>query len=697
MNLKRLIGMITVTERGQNIEVTGISTDWFVRDITHIWETSVVGKYMFTSIGRNRFTLPSFFALELHYIISKMIDDTSIITNRRSLIQLLKLLESETWLRSIESTLSLDFNYQQLAREMNVQWFEDQTGFFKYYQKAKPSHRLKGLLLDGKAGSGKTLIGYGLSVLLDYKRTVIVCPKNVIQKSWLSDMDKGFRKTQSVWVADNDQPWDPDARWHIFHYERLEQLLAMLPKFKKDGFNIVIDESHNFTRLEAQQTQNLIEFCQTSDCQDILFMSGTPIKALGSESIPIFMCIDPFFTPSVAERFKKIWGRNAKRANDILANRMGRVKYKIERLQGLGKDPDIVSVPVKMPNGDKYTLDSIGALMQAFIAERIQYYTLHKAEFRSFYDLCVDRYEAVMKKKGATKALEDLATYKTYVAMFIRLGFDGATMSAQSKYCNEFEEKEINTVLNNEEKKQFRDVKSVVKYVDLKIRGECLGRVLGRERINCHVDMVEHLDLAKYIDNSEAKTLVFTSYVEVLRQVTVHLKQEGYSPLEIYGDTNKNFNALIELFRNDPNLNPCNATFDSLSTGVPMLMANTIFMINSPFRDYEIKQTIARVFRVGQTQPVWIWLAQLDTGNKPNISTRSRDIMEWSREQVQMIMGARHMPNMGLEAIDEIHFSKRSAWSFEDLEELELMREADYDSLRTLETVKRKLPASMGW
>jgi hypothetical protein len=128
-----------------------------------------------------------------------------------------------------------------------------------------------------------------------------------------------------------------------------------------------------------------------------------------------------------------------------------------------------------------------------------------------------------------------------------------------------------------------------------------------------------------------------------------------------------------------------------------MLMANTIFMINSPFRDYEIKQTIARVFRVGQTQPVWIWLAQLDTGNKPNISTRSRDIMEWSREQVQMIMGARHMPNMGLEAIDEIHFSKRSAWSFEDLEELELMREADYDSLRTLETVKRKLPASMGW
>jgi type I site-specific restriction-modification system R (restriction) subunit len=64
-----------------------------------------------------------------------------------------------------------------------------------------------------------------------------------------------------------------------------------------------------------------------------------------------------------------------------------------------------------------------------------------------------------------------------------------------------------------------------------------------------------------------------------------------------------------------------------------------LITLNAPFRDYELNQAIARVDRIGQPNPVTVVHCYLDTGDVPNISTRSKDILEWSKEQVQQIMG----------------------------------------------------------
>jgi hypothetical protein len=111
------------------------------------------------------------------------------------------------------------------------------------------------------------------------------------------------------------------------------------------------------------------------------------------------------------------------------------------------------------------------------------------------------------------------------------------------------------------------------------------------------------------------------------------------SPMAVYGKTNADLNATIKQFEADIDINPLIATFQSLSTAVPLVMADTMIMLNSPFRTYIYEQAISRIHRLGADTQTTVYVMHLDTGDKPNISTRSADIMQWSKEQVEAIMG----------------------------------------------------------
>jgi hypothetical protein len=209
----------------------------------------------------------------------------------------------------------------------------------------------------------------------------------------------------------------------------------------------------------------------------------------------------------------------------------------------------------------------------------------------------------------------------------------------QIRWCNDYEKKTIIPALSKEDKETFKDTKSVVKYYALKVQGEALGKIVGGKRAKCIVDMVPYIGLPELIDHSLSKTLIFTSYVEVLRAANAFLKGQGYQPLLVFGETNSELPAMVKKFGGDENANPMMATYKSLAEAVPITMASTLITLNAPFRDYELNQAIARVDRIGQPNPVTVVHCYLDTGDVPNISTRSKDILEWSKEQVQQIMG----------------------------------------------------------
>ena len=72
-----------------------------------------------------------------------------------------------------------------------------------------------------------------------------------------------------------------------------------------------------------------------------------------------------------------------------------------------------------------------------------------------------------------------------------------------------------------------------------------------------------------------------------------------------------------------------------------MTMADVMVMIDTPFRDYVLQQTIARINRLGTTTQTYVYIAALDTGNEPNLSSRTIDILRWSQSQIEAITGVK--------------------------------------------------------
>lgn len=242
----------------------------------------------------------------------------------------------------------------------------------------------------------------------------------------------------------------------------------------------------------------------------------------------------------------------------------------------------------------------------------------------------------------------------------------------------------------------FKSNRSVIKYVELKIMGECLGGVLGSKRAEVHREMIAHAGLEKYVNDAVAKTLIFTSYVSVVKDMAEYFKRLEFSPVLVYGDTNKELTQMLQEFERNPALNPAIATYMSLSTAVPMTMASTAIMFNAPWRDHERVQARARLDRLGQTNPVTFVNVTLDTGSLPNISTRAQDILEWSKQQVSQIMGtdAAGLDNSldGLVASTEsmeerwVPFSDVAEYSPEDLTTLQ---ELQKDPMSTVSSIAR--------
>lgn len=641
-SFRSLFGNVTVKETATEIVVSGIRAKDIIRDMDKHWKTTRVSQNIFNTVSNNAFSFYKFFAPEVMYILENIKHYRNRWTSIKAINGIVEAMMENTWLKNTKpvdkSTIPgrLDF------RKLNNLWYTAkpyQMEYFENYSYRLDQYALKGDLMAAAAGSGKTLMGTAIAEMLDATLIVVFCPKAVLESVWLDSIPEMLKAPQTIWHSGKPMEYT-GQRWILCHYDAMPKLMEIFqnPKtYMGKKIVTILDESHNMNDPNSARSIQYQSIVKLLGSENNIQGSGTPVKALGAEIITLLRVVDPMFTPQVEAIFRKMYGKEASKGLDIIQHRLGLVSYKVEKgeIDAELLPPIMRAYPIKIPNGERFTLPAIRVVMEKFYNERSEYYKARRPDDLKFWDQCVKIARAGIKDRQKLIQFDEYL----YTVHLISKTPDPRFLGAEMKAANAYEKNVFEKLLPREMINRFRDVKSVIKYVNLKIQGEILGRVVGGMRIEANVAMIPHIDWVGIVESTAKKTIMFTSFVEAVDAAETHTVKLGMKPLVVYGKNTNDLPNMVKRFDNDATLNPLLATYASLSTGVRLTIADTMILLNSPFRAYILEQAISRIYRLGQDSQTYVYQCVLDTGEVPNISSRSADILAWSTEQVQAITG----------------------------------------------------------
>lgn len=624
-----------VTEKGNLVYISSFPVNKFKLDIQRLYRTVRVA-HLFTSgilfFGKGTLIIHRALLPELVYILQNF--------NSTRYNNVINIILENTWMKSISESHPNRVNSSKFSN-FHYALKPYQKEFIELYDDKKQKYNLNGYVLAFEQGLGKTFTSIVLMHSLQKNAVIIIAPKSTLKTVWKNEIQTVFKEKKKVWVV-GDIPSQAD--FYVVNYESIDKLKSITRYLTSKNVGIIVDESHNFTNTEAKRVILLKAIAKVTNCQDILLMSGTPIRALGKEMIPTLELLDPYFDSLAKESFLSALGVSVPVALDILKNRLGMMMHRKMKTEVI-KLPEKIrkDIRIKISNGNDYTLKTVKTKISNYIEDKQKYYSKNKEMYER------DFAEVIAYLKTKLKNDPDFLEYLQVIEILKKSGYDPRNPELVKRVAaaNKYEKTTLRPLLPSEYKKKFDQSKAVVKYVNLKIMGEVLGGLLNQLRSDMFAAMVNASPLCSIISNSKKKTVCFTTFVDVVKMTNDFLVSKCKSkPLLVFGETSGAILPMLKNFKEDTTLNPLVATVQTLSTGVTLTEANTVVFLNKPWRHTDASQAEDRVHRIGQDTEVIIYTFILDTGKEANLSTRMEDIVSWSKEMFEGIVGVEGNPEL---------------------------------------------------
>lgn len=474
---------------------------------------------------------------------------------------------------------------------------------------------------------------------IEVDKVLIICPLPTVNDVWrktLGAEGAGFKKAQDYWWVGDTKPYD-GQKYIICHYEGLEKLQSIFNKFPKGKTGVIIDESHNLNDPKSKRTQLAIDFVNKVESSNVLLLSGTPLKSGFREMGLLFKLLDNHFDSHTEKRYITLYSSPSQFMSEVLRERYDGYAVKVSK-DAIKLDPlNTVNLKVTIPESEmkQYYLSNIKEDLKEYVSKRSK-------ELKEQEPYWTERYltlreQAIQNGKLKGRDLEDYIRDVDRIRKTKSVSF--GQLADVIERVNKYEKNYlIPNLITSEDKKIFKEAKTIYKYPVLKVQGEALANVIGKARIRCHIALAEYLDLTNIINSSRKKTIIFSNYVDVCKAAEQICTNLGYNPICVFGEETKNLASNVDKFLNSKNINPLITTYKSLSTGVPLVAADTIICLDMPFRMYIYEQAVARAWRLGQDSQVTSYIIEANT-DVPNINSRNLDIITWYKEEVERITG----------------------------------------------------------
>ena len=555
-----------------------------------------------------RYTLifPSFFALEFFEIFRQL--------GGRWLDYAL-LLKQRTWVSRLFSSQSTRQLSLHMIHSRKIALNPYQLKFIETYLNYVERYGLRGRVLSFEQGLGKTRTAIALFLALQKEKVLIICPKSLLF-SWKSELEKLGETDVSILSETSES-----TRWNIINYDRLSSLPSSLIQ-TIDG--VIVDETQYIIHLSAQRTKKVIEICKSGPkIQDILLLSGTPIKKNPEEWVPYLLILDPQITIELANLFTRIFLAHPSLMKHIAAVRMRGLVARETKSQLPLPPKTIINVRWMIPDLNEYLWSTISREIKDLVP-------LYVDEYRQLYLSSWPEIMSVLLEKNVPK--EELDT-------FIGLCVKEKLTPEEHKWVDSKLAYWSTLIERTDLRHALHDMKKLMRSFARSVEAKVRSTILYAKREQCLLSLIRTnwKEICKFINLTENKTILCGTILSPLRYLHTILPKECGVQSVYVDSTVPDRGEALRKFQHDDNVRVLVGSMGVLGVGLTLVEADKIMILNLPWRWVDAEQMMDRVHRIGQRHPVAIHIVRLRS-TELNVHDHMSQIALYSKREVDRML-----------------------------------------------------------